>query len=239
VEWIRDWALAVCFACVGCGLLLQFIPNSNLQSATRAAVNIFFLVCIIIPVVKLSPEDLQLTPEFSAEQGDYTRELTDLNRRMVQQQIVDALEPQLLAYLRELGVEKNISVNVNTAWGESISITSVDILLDFSYAQQAQRIETQLAEKFQLDFQVSCQGKGLFKKRIFKPRSESFERNGLLNGESCIAREAPHPVAQLYREQTQKNHPHGGGAVGHCADFSFRPYVGHGKRGSRKRPRHR
>lgn len=159
MQYLRDWALAACFACVGCGVLLLFLPKSSLHNLVKAAVHIFFLVCILIPIVKLSPEDFTIDWQTAEETQQYEQALSETTRQQVQQNLTANLQPQIVDYLRQLGVkDENIYLNVNTDWEESISISSVDVILDAQYQTVKERLADALQRRFQLVFTVSCVG---------------------------------------------------------------------------------
>lgn len=159
MPYLKEWALAACFASVGCGVLLLLLPKSNLQSMVRAAVHIFFLVCILIPIVKLSPGAFTASWEEPDQAERYQQALGEATRRQVEQNLAAGLQPQIIAYLGELGVqEENIYLSVNTSWADGISISSVDIILDPAYQNEKERLTQALQRRFQLEFTVSCVG---------------------------------------------------------------------------------
>ena len=55
MEGIKQWAFSVCAAMVACGLCQMLLPKAGMEKIFRMTVSIFFLCCLLSPIVLQNP----------------------------------------------------------------------------------------------------------------------------------------------------------------------------------------
>lgn len=126
---IRQWAIALCTAAIGCTILKTLAPKGGTGRLFHMMIAAFFLCCMASPLLSLrslSLSDLSIT--------EYTEPDTSLSQR-VEEQMVRQMEATVLSlsqrYLKnyDITVEK-VAVHTDTSADGSIYISHVTLYLD-------------------------------------------------------------------------------------------------------------
>lgn len=141
MEAIRSWAFSICFAAVSCGLIQMLIPNISTGKVLRFTVAIFFLICVLSPVVLdgyeppiITQEDVQQNTQEIADK--LTASVDERFQKDAKNQISTLIKENLL----EIGIKPNkIIININTKDKDRILINNVRIELDEGYQSEHQK----------------------------------------------------------------------------------------------------
>ena len=150
MEAIKQWAFSICAAMVACGLSQMLLPKSSMEKIFRTTVSVFFLCCLLSPLVLQKPE-LRIELEEYA-QSDIDARAARL-RQVVQSQTAQASEGELkkiiAAKLSQMGINyHSITINMSINGQSENGIDSVEIELARSHAKDHDTIHAELAEAF-------------------------------------------------------------------------------------------
>ena len=130
MEWIREWALAFCVACICGGIAHLLAPGGKMEKTYRMCVNLFVLFVLVFPFlnhsISISDFSLDISQDISVE--------TEALEKKSQQQILSTFQTNLETILYEElhtsfpEVEK-ISVTVNSDVDNSISFREIGVYL--------------------------------------------------------------------------------------------------------------
>lgn len=154
---IKQWAFSVCAAMIACGIAQMILPRGGMEKIFRVTVSVFFLCCLLSPVVIRSP-DLRLElSEYS--QADIQRRADRLNQ-VVQGQTGDSIRWQLRKIIAEKLGEKGINyhdvtINISINGQSEPQVDSVKILLDPVHKQEGENIRAALERELGLDIQLA------------------------------------------------------------------------------------
>lgn len=150
MEAIKQWAFSICAAMVTCGLSQTLLPKSSMEKIFRTTVSIFFLCCLLSPIVLQKPE-LRIELEEYA-QSDIDARAARL-QQVVQSQTAQASEGELKKIigtkLSQMGINyHSITINMSINGQSENRIDSVEIELDRVHAKDHDSIRTELTETF-------------------------------------------------------------------------------------------
>ena len=137
MDWIREWAIAFCGACICGGIAHLLAPAGKMEKTYRMCVNLFVLFVLIFPFlnqsISFSDFSLDTVQNFSLE--------TDSLEKESRQQILSTLETNLETILYQQLSEsfpeiEKISVTVNSDVDNSISFKEIRVYLNRSTSQQ-------------------------------------------------------------------------------------------------------
>lgn len=126
---IRQWAIALCAAAIGCTILKTLAPKGGTGRIMHIMIAAFFLCCMVSPLLSLRSLSLSDLPVTEYSQPD-----TALSER-VEEQMIRQMEAAVSSlcerYLKnyDVSVEK-VEVNTDTSQADGIYISHVTLYLD-------------------------------------------------------------------------------------------------------------
>ena len=155
MEAIRTWAFSVCAAMAACGIALQLMPKSNLTGIFKLVVSVFFLCCLMSPVVLNAPEGLM---SFESYSGEIAEEKALKLREVIEEQTVlsaeRAVKKNIEDKLNQMGINYHyIAININTN-GQSEKADTVIIMLDKNHEQEHVKLKKQIEEELLMDVHI-------------------------------------------------------------------------------------
>lgn len=142
MEGVRQWAFSVCTAMVACGIAQLVMPKSNMEKMFRVTVSVFFLCCLLSPVVIRSPDLLIQVEEYSREEIEArAAKLTAVVDAQSQSEAKAQVEKIIADKLVKMGIKyRSITININTNGQSGQEIESVDIELDVQHERDHEKI---------------------------------------------------------------------------------------------------
>jgi len=156
MDAIRQWAFSICSAMVACGIAGLILPRGNLEKMFRLSVSVFFLCCLLSPVL-LPKSALRFDlKEYTQED---IQERADAVTRVAEDQSLEAarenLEKIIGEKLGEMGIKyRVITINIITNGQSDQIVDTVEIVLDRQHEREHQQILSDLKETFDLDFRL-------------------------------------------------------------------------------------
>ena len=146
---IRQWAFGICAAAVACALAQLILPKSSLQRVFNVTCSVFFLACLLSPVV-FSPLTLDL-----AAQDDIQREVQERAQRLEaavrddsEQRASESLRKAAGELLEDMGIDwYKIYINVHEDDEGGISISECELTLRESYVPRHAEIRQKLIDR--------------------------------------------------------------------------------------------
>ncbi len=142
---IKLWAISLCVAALAGAIMHILAPKTSLEKMMRLVIGVFFLSCIISPVLSKLP-DIKLTFSGKADQS-----LTEVQERLlstVDKQTESSMITQVESLLAQKGVTaENISFEYNTADKNRISISQIDVVISPDYADREAEIREYISGK--------------------------------------------------------------------------------------------
>lgn len=132
---IKQWAFSLCATMVACGILQMLMPKSNLEKMLRLVVSVFFLCCVLSPIVLRSPE-LMVDIEVASDQeiAERSRRVTELAESQARNAAAFALEQMVAGKLSQMGINAHaLTININTNGQNAVELASAEIVLDETY----------------------------------------------------------------------------------------------------------
>ncbi len=142
---IKVWAVSLCVAAIAGAIIHMLVPNTSLEKLMRLVIGVFFLSCIISPVLTRLP-DMKLSVSGKAEQhlAEVQGDLTSA----VDGQMQNGMETEVSLLLDKKGVTpENISFGYNTVDKNRISISQIDVVLSPEYAVRETEIREYISDK--------------------------------------------------------------------------------------------
>ncbi len=141
MEAVRTWAFSVCAAMAVCGIALQILPKSNLSSVFRLVVSVFFLCCLLMPVVVNFPTERYRLEEYSTRAAEERAEaLRSVAEEQAALEADGNLEKFIADNLRQMGINyHDITINISVN-GQSGAEVYAEILLDSAHEPEHDRI---------------------------------------------------------------------------------------------------
>ena len=146
MDGIRQWAFGICAAAIACGLAQLALPKSSMQRVFNITSSVFFLGCLLSPVV-LPSAAVELTPPESIQRQieEKAGRLESAVEEGAQERATESVRLEAMRALRDMGVSYNkIYINVHDDGQGGISISGCELRLPEGYADRAQEIEAAL-----------------------------------------------------------------------------------------------
>ena len=152
MEAVRTWAFSVCASMVACGIALQLMPKSNLTGMFKLVVSVFFLCCLLSPVLIRIPEGRLWLPEYSAEIAEEkAARLQEVMEKQTRINAEQAAQKIIADKLRQMGINyHSIAININTN-GQSETGAVVTILLDKSLEPEHWALKRQIEQSLEMN----------------------------------------------------------------------------------------
>lgn len=155
MDILREWAFSICAAMVACGIALQIMPKTNLAGIFKLVVSVFFLCCLLSPLILRFPYQRIELEEYSSMLAEEKAE--NLKRVVESQTQLDVkLRAQKIIAdkLAQMGIKyHDITININTN-GQSEGVDSVDIILDKSHEPEHEKIVVRLESALLMDVRL-------------------------------------------------------------------------------------
>ncbi len=128
---LKLWAISLCAAALAGAIMHMIVPNTSLEKMMRLVIGVFFLSCIISPVLARLP-DLDLGASGKAEQQ--VVQIQEGLLRTIDGQVDSQMKAVVRTLLMQKGIApENISFEYNTADKNRISISQIDVMLSPEY----------------------------------------------------------------------------------------------------------
>jgi hypothetical protein len=130
VDMVRDYALSLCMTLIATGIFSMLIPGKSMEKVLKFALSLFFLSCLVLPVLQgevrfsftdsdLSEWDTQYPEELEQKSNEAFLKLTETNL---------SHEIELLLEVKGIKTEK-IEVSIHIDEENNIDISKCDIYL--------------------------------------------------------------------------------------------------------------
>lgn len=155
MEMVRQWAFSLCSAMAVCGIALQLMPKSNLAGIFKLVISVFFLCCLLSPVIIRFPNEFIRLEEYSSLAAEEKAErLRLVMEKQARAQGERNAEEIIADKLRQMGIKyHSVTININTG-GQSETAASADITLDKSYEPQHDKMVSRLKSALQMDVRL-------------------------------------------------------------------------------------
>ena len=152
---LRQWAFGLCGAAIACGLAQMILPESNLQKLFHITCSVFFLCCLLSPVI-LSP--ISWEPSVQEELQQQIEERAKRLSETLENQGIETLRQTARGVLDELGIDGG-KIYINTHENETggISISECEVQLDERYAPRHQEIREALRQRLGVQVLIGYQ----------------------------------------------------------------------------------
>lgn len=126
---LKQWAIALCAAAIGCTILKTLAPKGGTGRLFHLMIAAFFLVCMAAPLLSLKSLSLSDLPLSEYEEPDST--LSERVEEQMIRQMEAAVSTLCDRYLKnyDVSVEK-VAVHTDTSPDGSIYISHVTLYLD-------------------------------------------------------------------------------------------------------------
>lgn len=155
METVKQWALSVCAAAVACGIAQMVLPRGSMEKIFKITVSVFFLCCLLSPLVVRSPELRMEWQEYAREDIERRAErLSGVAASQAERAVVVEVTKIVEEKLTEMGINNSgITININRN-GQSMegdgnaqeAMPQLDILLDVPPPQNHAAIQAALEE---------------------------------------------------------------------------------------------
>lgn len=148
MQAIQQWAFSICAAMVACGLAQMLLPPSNMEKVFRTTVSVFFLCCLLSPMLLRGSElRFELEEYTQADIEQRAARLTGEVDRQAGAAAGEDLKKIVEQKLAQMGINYlDIAININTNGQSAEDTARVDILLDTALEPEHDRIRSQLEE---------------------------------------------------------------------------------------------
>lgn len=156
MDGIRQWAFSVCSAMVACGIAGLVLPRGNLEKMFRLTVSVFFLCCLLSPVI-LPSSSLNISVREHSQEDIRSRadRLTEATQDQAGEFAVRSLEKIIAAKLDEMGIKYgDITINISTSGQSEGWVETVEIILDRQHEPRHAQILQSLEDAFELQFRL-------------------------------------------------------------------------------------
>lgn len=148
MEALRQWAFGICAAAIACGLIQLVLPQSGMQKVFRVTAGVFFLGCILSPLVLPVAGDLDFTVQKEQMQAEVERRSGQLRMEVTEsgnEIAVESVRREAARALEEIGIPyQKIYVNIHDMEDGGISISECEVELERRYAQRHDEIRQYL-----------------------------------------------------------------------------------------------
>lgn len=142
MDAVRDWALSVCAASVCGGIVYLLSPSGSLEKVLKIAVSVFFLTCLLSPVItdwrdiNINGESFSISQDKNAQeyQNIYQHQVLEECRKSIRKLTYDILAENSLA-------AQKIEAIINIGGDNSIIIKQIELYMDEAYENQKEKIE--------------------------------------------------------------------------------------------------
>lgn len=162
MEAVRQWAFSICSAMVVCGIALQLMPKSSMTNIFKLVISVFFLCCLLSPIITRYPQQRIQLEEYSASAAEEkTLALKRVMETQTQAQAERNAEKNISDKLRQMGINyHDITINININ-GQSGEPDSVDIVLDKSLEPEHDKTLARLKAALGMDVRLGYAEKEL------------------------------------------------------------------------------
>ena len=131
MESLQAWAFSVCSSMVACGLAQMILPKGSMQKIFQVTVSVFFLCCLLSPIVLRAPELRVEAQTYTQEEIERRAEKTQEVARMQSQRVVQKEIRQIIAEkLADMGINaRDITINISSDERQKEEIWEVTLLL--------------------------------------------------------------------------------------------------------------
>lgn len=157
---IKTWAFSVCVAAVIGGVVSMIIPNGKMEKVMQVVISIFFISCLVIPLISILPNIEIDYQDFEEEEVKeiYLQMETLVNEQMLNK-ANNNIESNISNRLKENNINyKKIDIIYNTFDSSSISITKIDIYINKENTGQAEEICSKISQELEVPVNVIQEG---------------------------------------------------------------------------------
>lgn len=146
MDAIRQIGTTVCITMVAVGLFSMLMPNNNLAKTIKFTVSLFFICCIVIPVVNLDFDFDGLTVGVSKDQPaplSFDEQVNQQLLRMTEENISENIRLELE---QEDIQAENVTVSAHIEEDNGISINNITLTVAQENGTRAESLIRQLLE---------------------------------------------------------------------------------------------
>lgn len=105
MDSVRQWAFGICAAAIACALAQLILPKSSMQRVFNITCGVFFLGCLLSPVV-LPSASVELTPPESVQRRieEKAGRLESAVEEGAQERATESVRLEAMRALRDMGV---------------------------------------------------------------------------------------------------------------------------------------
>lgn len=132
MEALQTWAFSVCAAMVACGIAQIVLPKGSMEKVFRITVSIFFLCCLLSPILLRGPA-LEIEVQAYAQEEIVQRaeklqqEAILQTQQMAQKEIRQIIEEKLA----DMGINaRDITINISSGGQQETEMLEIELLLN-------------------------------------------------------------------------------------------------------------
>jgi len=150
---IRQWAFSICCTMVACGLAQILLPKSNMERLFKLCVSVFFLCCLLSPILLQKPELRVQVQEYAQEDIQRRAEqLSEVVERQSTSAVQASLEKIVADKLLEMGINySSVAIHINTNGQNADEQFWVQVKLESGHEERRDQIRRELSAELGLD----------------------------------------------------------------------------------------
>lgn len=158
MDSVKQWAFSLCAAMIACGIAQMLVPKASLEKIFSLVISVFFLCCLLSPLLLRAPGISIEIKEYTAEQmEEKARALSDVVGRQQSGAEAEAVEKIIAEKLARMGIKYySIAIDITTD-GQSENACIATVVLDKVHSQDHDRIAEQLERELGIDFRLGYQ----------------------------------------------------------------------------------
>lgn len=158
MDTVKQWAFSACATMIACGLAQMVLPRSNLEKIFRLTVSVFFLCCLLSPLVLTRPE-LRL------EWEDYSSRQVQERAQQLEQELLSQTKTALDRDLKKIIEEKldemgikchTVTINMITNGQNEQQLDGVELVLDAAHERERESVRDEIQQLLGLPVKISC-----------------------------------------------------------------------------------
>ncbi|MGN0172787.1 MAG: hypothetical protein ACI39E_08390 [Acutalibacteraceae bacterium] len=129
MDRIREWAIGLCTAGIGCSLLHLLCPSGSLQKLFKTLTAVFFAVCLLSPLQAIPHLFENMSIQLSTQEPDGT--LAEKTQEQITSLINEKLTEQARQLTAKYGITvKKVEVKRDTSREDNIYIERITVTVD-------------------------------------------------------------------------------------------------------------
>lgn len=146
MDTIREIGTSICITMVAVGLFTMLIPNNNLTKTIKFTVSLFFICCIVVPIVNTNFDFDSLAAGVTTDQPAEIPFEEQVNQHLIRMTEENISENIRLELQKENIPAENIATTVHIEEDGSIVINNVTLTVDSGKEEYTEGFVRELLE---------------------------------------------------------------------------------------------